>query len=72
MASLAPVIMCHAGQNYYKCDCEIVHMRNGRYAYRAKEFGNTGFFVYKFTTKSNYEMYRYNLTHPPDEVELSK
>jgi hypothetical protein len=74
MASLAPVIvMSHSGQNYYECECEIVHMRNGRYAYKAEQFGNTGLFVYKFTTKANYDMYCYSLTHPPpDEINFSQ
>ena len=69
MASLSPVVMCHSGQIYYECDCSVVHMTNGRYAYKAVQFGKPGCHVYKFTTKANYDMYCYNLTRPPDEVE---
>jgi hypothetical protein len=69
MASLSPVVMCHSGQIYYECDCSVVQMTNGRYAYKAVQFGKPGCHVYKFTTKSNYDMYCYNLTRPPDEVE---
>jgi hypothetical protein len=66
MASLA-VVMFYRGRNYYECECEVVRMSNGRYAYKA--VCDTGGHVFKFTTKSTYEMYCYNLTHPPDEVE---
>ena len=66
MASLA-VAMCYSGRDYYECECEVVLMSNGRYAYKA--VCDTGGHVFKFTTRSNYEMYRYNLTQPPDEVE---
>jgi hypothetical protein len=69
MASLSPVVMCHSGQIYYECDCSVVQMTNGRYAFKAVQFGKPGCHVYKFTTKSNYDMYCYNLTRPPDEVE---
>ena len=67
MASLAPVAMCYRGRNYYECECEVVLMSNGRYAYKA--VCDTGGHVFKLTTRSNYDMYRYNLTQPPDEVE---
>jgi hypothetical protein len=66
MASLAPVVMCYRGRNYYECECEVVLMSSGRYAYKA--VGDIGGHVFKFTTKSNYDMYQYNLAHPPDEV----
>ena len=69
MASLA-VAMCYRGRNYCECECEVVLMSNGRYAYKA--VCDTGGHVFKFTARSNYDMYRFNLTQPPDEVELSK
>ena len=68
MVSLAPVVMCYSGRNYYECECEVVLMSNGRYAYKAVQLGKPGCHVYKFTTKANYDMYRYNLKSSPDEV----
>ena len=46
-------------------------MTNGRYAYKAVQHGDdtAKVHVYKFTTKANYDMYRYMLARsPPDEV----
>ena len=55
-------------EKFVAVDCEVVKLRSGRYAYRAQSPGKTEY-VYKFTTRANYDMYQVSRLRPaPDEV----